>query len=54
MRRATLGPAVPAGGEEWPLHYGHHPAATLASIRSAIERIDVVADSSAPTSAAHR
>jgi hypothetical protein len=40
IRRATLGPSVASGGKEWPLHYDHHSAATLESIRQAMDRID--------------
>lgn len=40
-RRFVAGPAITAGGEEWPLHYRHHDAARLASVRQAIASLDV-------------
>lgn len=40
LRRATLGPAVPAGGVEWPLYHRSHGAAELDAIRDALLRID--------------
>jgi glycosyltransferase involved in cell wall biosynthesis len=55
MRRAAFGPSVPAGGEEWPLHYQHHASEALDSIRSAIGRIDVAAtDRAEPASTVRR
>jgi glycosyltransferase involved in cell wall biosynthesis len=41
VRRATLGPAVPAGGEEWPLFLRHHSEETLAGVTQAIRSLDV-------------
>lgn len=41
-RRTILGSSVPAGGEEWPLYYRHHDAATLDAIQTAINQMDVV------------
>lgn len=40
LRRAVLGPAVAAGGIEWPLYNHHHSSAELESIREALLRID--------------
>ncbi|MCE7930728.1 MAG: glycosyltransferase [Xanthomonadales bacterium PRO6] len=36
LRRATLGAAVPPGGEEWPLFHRGHSADTVADIQSAL------------------
>jgi len=43
LRRATLGPAVPPGGEEWPLFHRVHTADELDAIREALVRIDAAA-----------
>lgn len=40
MRRALLGPATQAGGEEWPLFNRSHPARILAEVRNEMERIE--------------
>ena len=39
-RRALLGPAVPPGGEEWPLFYRHHTPEVLGHIRRALDALD--------------
>ena len=44
-RRALMGPAVPPGGEEWPLYYRHHSPETLESVREALAALDVADDS---------
>lgn len=41
VRRAVLGPAVPAGGEEWPLFHRHHAPAELEEIHRIILELDV-------------
>ncbi|MFG0335023.1 MAG: hypothetical protein ACF8TS_16830, partial [Maioricimonas sp. JB049] len=40
VRRFWAGPAVPAGGEEWPLYYHHHAPEVLAEIRRALQQFD--------------
>jgi glycosyltransferase involved in cell wall biosynthesis len=40
IRRALLGPAVNAGGEEWPLYHRVHSPEALESITATLERID--------------
>lgn len=39
-RRATLGPAVLPGGEEWPLFYRNHSPELLAEIQKAIRSVE--------------
>lgn len=48
LRRATLGPAVPVGGEEWPLFHRFHSAGEIDAIRDALLRIDGTATPVAP------
>jgi glycosyltransferase involved in cell wall biosynthesis len=43
LRRKLLGPAVPLGGEEWPLYYRMHSPALLAEVTAAIERLECAA-----------
>lgn len=40
LRRQLLGPAVAAGGEEWPLFHRWHSASQLDAVREAILRLD--------------
>lgn len=42
-RRALLGPAVAAGGEEWPLFHRHHSDTMLAAVEHALKTYDVPA-----------
>jgi glycosyltransferase involved in cell wall biosynthesis len=42
-RRAVFGPAVQAGGVEWPLYYRTHAPAELEEIRRALRQLDVPA-----------
>ncbi|GHC05648.1 hypothetical protein GCM10010080_19390 [Thermomonas carbonis] len=51
LRRAVLGPAVPAGGEEWPLFHRFHKAEQLAAIREELLRIDGLAERAVPEAA---
>ncbi len=39
-RRWLRGPAVAAGGEEWPLFHRHHSETTLAAVRDALNDLD--------------
>ena len=43
MRRKLLGPAVPAGGTEWPLHNIHYAESELNEITAACERAEAIA-----------
>jgi glycosyltransferase involved in cell wall biosynthesis len=45
LRRSLLGPAVPVGGEEWPLFYRMHAPSVLSEVTAAIERLESAAAS---------
>lgn len=51
LRRTVLGPAVPAGGEEWPLFHRSHTREQLDAIRDELLRIDGLAERTIPGSA---
>jgi glycosyltransferase involved in cell wall biosynthesis len=48
MRRATLGPAVMPGGEEWPLFHRSHSPELLAEIGRAIDSLETSGASQSP------